>query len=111
MESYRYLRFYFHVTKQGGSHLVSAATKAVHAIKQRCAHLQIDDAMQAVQQFGVTNKSHASEVWAVNLKPGEDAEMLHRQLFQSNSCMLGTAQRLRLCLQDLANTHCRWQQI
>ena len=40
VDSYRYLGFHFHATKNmsyGVSHLVSAARKAVHALRRRCA--------------------------------------------------------------------------
>ena len=48
VESYRHLGFCSHATEKGGSHLVSAAREAVHAMERRWAHLHIDDAMQAI---------------------------------------------------------------
>ena len=52
VQSYRYLGFEFHATKNlshGVSKLVSAASKAMHAMNRRCAFLHISQA--ALQAF------------------------------------------------------------
>ena len=88
VESYRYLGFHFHATKNmsyGVSHLVSAARKAVHAMKRRCAHLHIRDPAMQCRLFNslvLPILSYASEVWAVDPKLGEAAEKLHRQFLK-----------------------------
>ena len=88
MDSYRYLGLHSHATKimsYGVSHLVSAATKAVHALKRRCAHLHSTDPALQCRLFNslmLPMLSYASEVWAVDPKLDDAAEKLHRQFLK-----------------------------
>ncbi len=76
VQSYKYLGFEFHATKSlayGVSKLVSAANKAMHAMNRRCAFLHISDPKQRCDLFDslvLPILSYASEVWAVDEKPG-----------------------------------------
>ena len=88
VQSYKYLGFEFHATKNlshGVSKLVSAATKAMHAMNRRCAFLHISDPKQRCKLFDslvLPILSYACEVWAVAKEVGESAEQLHRQFLQ-----------------------------
>ena len=88
VQSYKYLGFEFHATKNlshGVSKLVSAANKAVHAMNHRCAFLHIADPKQRCTLFDslvLPILSYASEVWAVDKTSGESAEQLHRQFLK-----------------------------
>ena len=88
MQSYKYLGFEFHATKNlshGVSKLVSAANKAMHAMNRRCAFLHISDPKQRCKLFDslvLPILSHACEVWAVDKEVGESAEQLHRQFLK-----------------------------
>ena len=87
-DHYRYLGFNFHATKNmtyGVSHLVSAAGKAVHAMRRRCALLQLRDPRQLCKLFDILVLpilSYGSEVWATDPKTGAAAEVLHRQFLR-----------------------------
>ena len=82
VQSYKYLGFEFHATKaltRGISKLVSAATKAMHAMNYRCAFLHISDPKQRCRLFDslvLPILSYASEVWAVDEEVGKSAEQL-----------------------------------
>ena len=88
VQSYKYLGFEFHATKNlshGVSKLVSAANKAMHAMNRRCAFLHISDPKQRCKLFDslvLPILSYASEVWAVDKKVGESAEQLHWQFLK-----------------------------
>ena len=88
MQSYKYLGFEFHATKNlshGVSKLVSAANKAMHAMNGRCAFLHVSDPKQRCQLFDslvLPILSIACEVWAVDKQVGESAEQLHRQFLE-----------------------------
>ena len=83
VQSYKYLGFEFHTTKNlsnGVSKLVSAANKAMHAMNRRCAFLHISDPKQRcklLDSLVLPILTYASEVWAVDNKVGESAEQLH----------------------------------
>ncbi len=88
VESYKYLAFEFHATKNLAhsiSQLVSAAKKAMHAMNRRGAILPISDPEQRCKLFDslvLPILSYASEVWGVDEKLGEAAELLHRQFLK-----------------------------
>ena len=88
MQSYKYLGFEFHATKNlshGVFKLVSAANKAMHAMNRRCAFLHISDPKQRCKLFDssvLPILSYACEVWAVDKEVGESAEQLHRQFLK-----------------------------
>ena len=88
VQSYKYLGFEFHATKSlahGVSKLVSAASKAMHAMNRRCAFLHISDPIQRCKLFDslvLPILSHAGEVWAVDEGVGEAAEQLHRRFLK-----------------------------
>ena len=89
VESYKYLGFEsLHATKNlahGVSQLVSAAKKAMHAMNRRGAILPISDPEQRCKLFDslvLPILSYASEVWGVDEKLGEAAELLHRQFLK-----------------------------
>ena len=87
-DHYRYLGFTFHATKNmafGVSHLVSAARKAVHAMRRRCAYLHLRDPQQQCKLFDILVLpilSYGSEVWATDPRIGAAAEVLHRQFLK-----------------------------
>lgn len=101
VDSYRYLGFAFHATKSmayGARLLVSAAKKAVHAMRQRCAYLHIKDPALQRKLFNslvLPILSYVCDVWAVDPKNGAKAELLHRQ-FLRQLYMSGRAQPIRL---------------
>ena len=91
VQSYKYLGFEFHATKNvahGVSKLVSAANKAMHAMNRRCAFLHISDPKQRCKLLdslvlrSIPILSYASEVWDVDEKVGKSAEQLHRQFLK-----------------------------
>ena len=88
VESYKYLGFEFHATKNlahGVSQLVSAAKKAMHSMNRRCALLPISDPELRCKLFDslvLPILSYASEVWGVDEKIGDAAELLHRQFLK-----------------------------
>ena len=88
IQSYKYLGFEFHATKNlsnGVSKLVSAVNKARHAMNRRCAFLLISDPKQRCKLFDslvLPILSYASEVWAVDKNVGESAEQLHWQFLK-----------------------------
>ncbi|KAL3146185.1 hypothetical protein ABBQ32_14176 [Trebouxia sp. C0010 RCD-2024] len=111
VESYKYLGFVFHATKNmsfGTSFLVAAAKKAMFAMRRRCAELGIRDPALQCKLFDtlvLPILSYAVEVWGV--KPGiaEEAEVLHRSFLKSllgirkstaNEVMLAEVGRLPL---------------
>ena len=73
-ESYKYLRFEFHATKDVAHcvlQLVSAAKKAMHAMNRRCALLPISDPELRCKLFDnlvLSILSYASKVWGVEWK-------------------------------------------
>ena len=85
VKSYKYLGFEFHVTKSlahGVSQLVSSAKKAMHSINRRYALFPISDPELRCKLFDslvLPILSCASEVWSVDEKIGDTAELLHRQ--------------------------------
>ena len=89
VETYKYLGFEFHATKNlahGVSHLVSSAKKAMHSMNRRCALLPISDPGLRCKLFDslvLPIFSYASKVWAVDDKIGDAAELLHRQFFEA----------------------------
>ena len=88
VESYKYLGVEFHATKNlahGVSQLVSSAKKAMHSMSRRCALLPISDPGLRCKLFDslvLPILSYASEVWAVDDKIGDTAELLHRQFLK-----------------------------
>ena len=84
VESYKYLGFELHATKNlahGVSQLVSAAKKAIHSMNRRCALLPNSDPELRSKLFDslvLPTLSYASEVWGVDEKTGDAAELLHR---------------------------------
>ena len=88
VQSYKYLGFKFHATKNlshGVSKLVSAANKAMHAMNRRCAFLHISDPKQRCKLFDslvLPILSYACEVWAVDKEVGDSAEQLHRHFLK-----------------------------
>ena len=88
VQSYKYLGFEFHATKNlshGVSKLVSAANKAMHAMNRRCAFSHISDPKQRCKLFDsliLPILSYACEVWAVDKTLGESAKQLHRQFLK-----------------------------
>ena len=104
VQSYKYLGFEFHATKNlshGVSKLVSAANKAMHAMNRRCAFLQISDPKQRCKLFDslvLPILSYACEVWAVDKEVGESAEQLHRQ-FLKHMHVLGVRGNTAQCMQ------------
>ena len=88
VQSYKYLGFEFHATNNlfhGVFKLVSAANKAMHAMKRRCAFLHISNPKQRCKLFDslvLPILSYAREVWAVEKEVGESAEQLHRQFLK-----------------------------
>ncbi len=118
VESYKYLGFEFHATKSlahGVSQLVSSAKKAMHSMNRRCALLAISDPGLRCKLFDslLPILSYASEVWAVDDKLGDAAELLHRQFLKNllgvsdstaNVIVLAELGRFPLCFHW-------WQQI
>ncbi len=110
VESYKYLGFEFHATKnlaRGVSQLVSAAKKAMHSMNRRCALLPTSDSLL------LPILRYASEVWGVDEKIGDAAELLHRQFLKhilddrdstANVIVLAELGRFPLCFHW-------WQQI
>ena len=102
VQSYKYLGFEFHATKNlshGVSKLVSAANKAMHAMNRRCAFLHISDPKQCCKLFDslvLPILSYASEVWAVDKKVGESAEQLHWQFLKHVLGVRGSTATLAL---------------
>ena len=88
VQSYKYLGFEFHATKNvshGVSKLVSAANKAMRAMNCRCAFSHISDPKQRCKLFDslvLHILSYTCEVWAVDEEVGESAEQLHRQFLK-----------------------------
>ena len=84
VESYKYLGFTFHATKDmsfGTGILVVAAKKAMFAMRRRCALLGIRDPALQCKLFDtlvLPILSYAVEVWGVKHSFGEAAEVLHR---------------------------------
>ena len=69
----------------GVAHLVTAAKKAVHAMRRRCAAMSITDPALQCKLFNsqvMPILSYASEVWAVDPNIGAGAELLHRQFLK-----------------------------
>ena len=69
----------------GVSQLVSSAKKAMHSMNRRCALLPISDPGLRCKLFDslvLPILSYASEVWAVDEKIGDAAELLHRQFLK-----------------------------
>ena len=89
VESYKYLGFEFRATKSlahGVSQLVSSAKKAMHSMNRRCALLPFSDPGLRCKLFDslvLPILSYASEVWAVDDKIGDTAELLHRHFFEA----------------------------
>ena len=88
VDSYNYLGFTFHAIKSltyGAGQLVSAARKAVHAMRRRCAQLHITDPALLCKLFNslvLPILSYACEVWAVDQKASLAAEKLHGQFLK-----------------------------
>lgn len=83
-DSYRYLGFTFHATKSmtyGASLLVTAAKKALHAMRRCCACLYLRDPAVQCMLFDslVMPILSYAEVWATDPRAGAGAEKLHRQ--------------------------------
>ena len=119
VESYKYLGFEFQATKNlahSVSQLVSSAEKAMHSMNRRCALLPISDPELRCKLFDsllLPILSYASEVWAVDEKIGDAAELLHRQFWKhllgvrdstANVVVLAEVGRFPLCFYW-------WQQI
>jgi len=123
VKSYKYLGFEFHATKNlahGVSQLVSAAKKsdAFHEpqMASHCALLPISDPELRCKLFDslvLPILSYASEVWGVDEKIGDAAELLHRQFLKhilgvrgstANVIVLAELGRFPLCFHW-------WQQI
>ena len=69
----------------GVSQLVSSAKKAMHSMNRRCALLPISDPELRCKLFDslvLPILSYASQVWAVDEKIGDAAELLHRQFLK-----------------------------
>ena len=87
-EEYRYLGFVFHATRNmtyGAEFLVSAAKKAVHAMRRRCIFLGLSDPASICKLFDtlvLPILAYSCEVWAVDPKVAESAEKLHRQFLK-----------------------------
>ena len=87
-ESYKYLGFVFHATKNmsvGTSFLVAAARKAMFAMR-RCAEVGIRDPALQCKLFDtlvLPILSYGVEVWGVKSSLGEAAEVLHRSFLKS----------------------------
>ncbi len=88
VEEYRYLGFVFHAIQNmahGTEHLVSAAKKAVHAMRRRCIYLHLSDPAIICRLFDILvlpTLSYSCAVWDVDPKIGEKAELLHRQFLK-----------------------------
>ena len=119
VETYKYLGFEFHAIKNlahGVSQLVSSAKKAMHSMDRRCTLLPISDPGLRCKLFDslvLPILSYASEVWAVDDKIGDAAELLHRQFLEhllgvrdstANVIVLAEPGRFPLCFHW-------WQQI
>jgi len=119
VESYKYLGFEFHATKNlahGVLQLVSAAKKAIHSMNRRCALLPNSDPELRSKLFDslvLPTLSYASEVWGVDEKTGDAAELLHRLFLKhilgvrdstANVIILAELGRFPLCFHW-------WQQI
>ena len=83
-DSYKYLGFVFHSTRNmqfGTAYLVAAAKKALFAMRRRCLLLGIRDPAMQCKLFDtlvLPILSYACEVWAVDSSAGEAGEVLHR---------------------------------
>ena len=88
VESYKYLVFEFHATKNLAhdvSQVVSAAKKAMHSMICRCALLPISDPVLRCKLFDnleLPILSYASKVWGVDGKIDYAPELLHRQFMK-----------------------------
>ena len=88
VESYKYLGFTLHATKDmtfGTKLLVATAQKAVYAMQRRCAFLGIRDPEMQCKLFDILVLpilSYAVEVWGVKPKVAEAAELLHRNFLK-----------------------------
>ena len=86
VQSCKYLGFEIHATKAltyGVSKLVSAANKAMHAM--RCTYFHVHDPKQGCKlsdSLVLPILNYAGEVWAVDQEVGESAEQLHRQFLK-----------------------------
>ena len=85
MESYKYLGFTFHATKDmsfGTAFLVAAARKAMFAMRRRCALLGIRDPALQCKLFDtlvLPILSYGAEVWGV---PGSFVEAVHKNFLK-----------------------------
>ena len=83
-ESYKYLGFVFHATKNmsvGTSFLMAAARKAMFAMRRRCAEVRSRNPplqCKLFDTFVLPILSYGVEVWGVKSSLGEAAEVLHR---------------------------------
>ena len=88
VESYKYVVFEFHATKTLAhitSQLVSAAKQALHSMNCRCAPLPISGPALRCKLFDslvLPILWYASEVWGVEEKIRDAAELLHRQFLK-----------------------------
>ncbi len=84
VDSYKYLGFVFHATKDmkiGTAFLVAAARKALYAMRRQCLLLGLRDPAKQCKLFDtlvLPILSYACEVWGVSPSVGEAAEVLHR---------------------------------
>ena len=119
VSQFKYLGLTFDASKGAlfaPDELLVAGTKACNALRRRCAEMHIQDPLQMCKMFDALVKpilSYGCEIWALNPKAGEKAEMLHKNFLRSilrvpkhTSGVLVLAEFGRYPLQ-----HSWWQQI
>jgi len=66
--------------------LIVAGTKASNALRRRCAEMHILDPLRRCNLFDMLAKpilSYGCEIWGVNPKAGEKAELLHKSFLRN----------------------------
>ena len=114
VDSYKYLGFVFHATKDmkiGTAFLVAAARKALFAMRRQCLLLRLCDPAKQCKLFDTL----VYQCKAMLVKSGGSAQVsVKLQKYCtgdfSNTCWVsGYLQRTKLCLQSLGDFHCRQQ--
>ena len=89
MAQFKYLGLTFDASKgalYAPEDLIVAGTKACNALRRRCAEMHIQDPLHQCKLFDVLVKpilSYGCEVWGLNSKAGEKAEMLHKSFLRN----------------------------
>ena len=97
VDSYKYLGFVFHSTKDmkiGTAFLVAAAWKALYAMRRQCPLPGLKDPAKQCKLFDtlvLPIVSYACEVWGISPSVGEAAEVLYRGFLKHLLCVRTSA--------------------